>query len=121
MKEQPIVLVVDDCADMREMVASALQENGFIVELAANAMEAFRCLAEGIKVSAIVTDIQMPGLSGIELIKSLRRDGIQLPVIAMTGGSDDWLEAASRAGADLVLRKPFSPCELVEKLKQFVN
>ena len=89
-----LALVVDDSMVVRHAVGRFLEQRGFVVESAANAVEALERLNE-LHPHLIVTDLQMPRMSGTEFIAQLRTrpNTAQIPVIVLTGGnSDTYLE-----------------------------
>jgi len=100
------VLVVDDEEKLRRVVELQLKTAGFEVEQAGSAEEALK-LAEDADV--ILTDLRLPGISGLELLASLRRQDSHTPVIVMTAfGSIETAVDAMKAGAVDFLPKPFS-------------
>src|SRR5262245_43704236 len=112
----PRVLVVDDDADLAELVATELRRGGFAACIATDGHAALRLCDTGLRVDAVVTDLQMPGLNGIQLIERLRARRQPLSIVAMTGGNRAWLEAALAAGADSALEKPLEPGALLALL-----
>jgi len=102
-------LVVDDDLAMREMLASLFREQGFAVEEAASADEALHHLGEA-EFDVVLSDIKMPGRSGIQLVGEARRLRPDTPVVLMTGfGSIDSAVEAMRSGAFDYITKPFEP------------
>jgi DNA-binding NtrC family response regulator len=109
MSSSHSLLVVDDDLAMREMLASLFREQGFAVQEAASADEALGHLGEH-EFDAVVSDIKMPGRSGIELVGEARRLRPDTPIILMTAfGSIDSAVEAMRAGAFDYVTKPFEP------------
>lgn len=110
------VLVVEDDTLVRKSVHRILERSGHEVWESAGAKTALRMLAV-VPMDLIITDVYMPGMSGLELMAHLTgRHGTQ-HVIAMTGGgvtrdASDLLGEAMRIGADGTLEKPFGPREL---------
>jgi CheY-like chemotaxis protein len=108
----PRVLVADDDPDMRRLVRLILKRAGFEVVLVRDVMEAVdRLVLDGIRagrdVQAIVTDLRMPGLSGLDLLALLRCASVRVPVILVSAFHDDASRAEARAlGATAVLDKP---------------
>jgi two-component system response regulator HydG len=109
---RPHVLVVDDDSPMAEMLAEALEERGFVAKTAASGVEASRSL-ERERFDALVTDLQMPDIDGLELLSVARRIAPSCPVIVMTAYSavDSAIESVRR-GAYHYLTKPFKVDEL---------
>jgi DNA-binding NtrC family response regulator len=103
------LLVVDDDLAMREMLASLFQEQGFGVCEAATADKAIECLGEN-DIDVVLSDIRMPGKSGIEMVGEVRKLRPETPVVLMTAfGSIDSAVEAMRAGAFDYITKPFEP------------
>ncbi|HEY3444254.1 MAG TPA: response regulator [Paludibaculum sp.] len=100
------VLVVDDDAAVRELVAAMLESGGYPVSVASNGREALSMLASnGFEV--IITDLVMPEQEGIETIKLIRRDYPSVKVIAMSGAfGGDYLRIAGYLGAHGTIAKP---------------
>ncbi|MFN8927153.1 MAG: response regulator, partial [Rhodospirillales bacterium] len=103
--ETPHVLVVDDDNRLRELLRRYLSENGFLVTAARDAAEARARLAV-FEVDLIVLDVMMPGETGLDLTRDLRRTR-DVPILLLTarGGPDDRI-AGLEAGADDYLAKP---------------
>jgi DNA-binding NtrC family response regulator len=109
MAEAPSVLVVDDDTAMRQMLASLFRERGFAVGEAPSATLALETLRES-DWGVVLSDVKMPGKTGIEMVGDLRRLRPETPVILMTAfGSIDSAVEAMRAGACDYVTKPFEP------------
>ncbi len=110
------VLVVDDEEKLRRVVELQLKTAGFEVEQAGSAEEALK-LTDGADV--ILTDLRLPGISGLELLANLRRQDSHTPVIVMTAfGSIETAVDAMKAGAVDFLPKPFSLDHLMTVIKK---
>ncbi|MCA9283921.1 MAG: sigma-54-dependent Fis family transcriptional regulator [Phycisphaerales bacterium] len=106
------VLVVDDKELMRDSVATTLSRRGHAVAVAADAQAALHRIAER-SPDAVITDLQMPGMTGLELLGEIRRLDEQLPVILMTAfGTVETAVSAMKQGAFDYVTKPFSGDEL---------
>lgn len=117
------VLVVDDVADVTEMIALFLKHAGYEVATADSAQTALR-MAKEKAFDVIVSDIGMPEMNGYELAESLRRcaeyEGI--PIIAVTGYSEyDDSGRALRAGFNAHLIKPIDPSELLQVINKLLR
>ncbi|MCM2324774.1 MAG: response regulator [Oligoflexia bacterium] len=107
------VLIVDDDDVMLSLIASALSDQGVSVHTARSSAEALAALAAN-QVDLILSDISMPGKSGIDLLCQLRSSGSDVPVAFITGyDSNDALLSAIRLGACDFIQKPFNPEELL--------
>lgn len=112
-------LTVDDSRTMRDMVSFTLKNAGFEVVEAEDGKDALNKI-KGHKLDVIITDLNMPNMNGIELIKSLRaQDDYKFtPILMLTTESDDTKKSEGKtAGATGWIVKPFNP----EKLIQVVN
>jgi DNA-binding NtrC family response regulator len=112
MKKRDRILVVDDDVDARETLAAALTHAGYVIEIVGGGREALERVAAG-SADALVSDVWMPDMSGLDLIRALRERGFDQPVVLMTGLESDLVTAAGAYGATSCLRKPFALDELV--------
>ncbi len=111
------VLVVDDSAVDRRLVAGLLKQANLQVELAENGKEALDCV-RSMPVDLVVTDLQMPELDGLGLVRQIRDHGPYMPVILITAhGSEDLAIEALHAGAASYVPKS----ELAQSLAQVVE
>jgi DNA-binding NtrC family response regulator len=118
MADPRSVLVVDDDAAMREMLSSLLEEEGMNARAADSAEGALEALSDA-EFDAVVSDIRMPGKTGIELLGELREVRPETPVILMTAfGSLDSAVEALRAGAYDYITKPFKRDEVLVSLER---
>lgn len=113
-------LVVDDSPSMRELVSYTLEQAGFQVTQAGDGQEALD-RAGGQRLDLVVTDLNMPVMDGIELIKALRgRDEHRFtPILMLTTETQDARKQAGRAaGATGWLVKPFDPDKLLQVVRK---
>lgn len=118
-KSGKTVLIVDDEAPIREMIAVALEMAGYECIEAASAQEAHGKVVDK-KPDMILLDWMLPGTSGVEFARRLKREELtaELPIIMLTAkGEEDNKVQGLDAGADDYITKPFSPRELVARLK----
>ena len=111
------ILYVDDSTTMVMSVKSTLEMNGFKVETAGDGEAAYAKLKAGLKPDLIITDINMPKMNGIELIKQVKSlPGFRFtPILTLTTeGSSDRRDEAKKLGATGWLVKPFDPKKLVD-------
>jgi signal transduction histidine kinase/ActR/RegA family two-component response regulator len=116
-------LVVDDDADARELVATALGQAGARVTIAASGSEA-AAIAGEVDVNLVLTDLAMPNDSGYDLLRMLRANPrtARLPVVAITAyNRPEDRERATAAGFDAHVAKPFHPAQLVDLLAAIVR
>ncbi|MCX7982163.1 MAG: response regulator [Syntrophales bacterium] len=120
------ILIVDDSMSMRSVIKKIISLSGFKVDEyleASNGREALNILARN-WVDIILSDINMPEMNGIELLKELKKDELykQIPVVFITTeGSKERMEEAIQEGASGFLKKPFLPEELRALLCQLVG
>lgn len=113
-----LIAIVDDDDSLRTALVSLVRSLGYRANGFPTA-EAFFADAEGALSDAIITDIQMPGLSGIELKERLTAESCIAPVIMITARGEPGLtERAVASGAFCVLRKPFVPEALIACLER---
>ncbi|MEV0704445.1 response regulator transcription factor [Saccharopolyspora sp. NPDC050389] len=115
------ILVVDDDRAVRESLRRSLQFNGYQVELAADGQQALDFLA-GNRPDAMVLDVMMPRLDGLEVARRLRSTGDDLPILVLTARDavSDRV-AGLDAGADDYLPKPFALEELLARLRALLR
>ena len=113
------ILIVDDEAPIREMIAVALEMAGYECLEAANSQEALSIIVDR-QPDLLLLDWMLPGSTGIELARRLKRDELtaEIPIIMLTAkGEEDNKIQGLEVGADDYITKPFSPRELVARLK----
>jgi two-component system response regulator MprA len=117
------ILVVDDERAVRESLQRALELEGYEIELAADGREALARLQNGeLQPDAVILDVLMPVIDGLEVCRRLRRDGNRVPVLMLT--ARDEIEnrvAGLDAGADDYVPKPFALEELVARLRALLR
>ena len=114
------ILIVDDDDRIRSLVKEYLEENNFIVSTAKNASEA-KIKINYFKFDLMVLDVMMPGQSGFELTKELKKK-ISVPIILLTAkGEVESRVHGLEIGADDYLGKPFEPKELLLRIKNIIS
>ncbi|HZB36182.1 MAG TPA: response regulator transcription factor [Gaiellaceae bacterium] len=116
------ILVVDDERAVRDSLRRALELQGYEVELASDGAEALARLAENGQPDAVVLDILMPGIDGLDVCRQLRRRGNSMPVLMLTARDavGDRVEGLD-AGADDYVVKPFALEELLARLRALLR
>lgn len=117
------VLVVDDEADIVELLSYNLKKEGFTVDPAYDGEEALKKLKSE-KYSLIILDLMLPGLQGIELCRIIRNDpqNAPLPIIMLTAKGDEVDKVLGlEMGADDYITKPFSPREVIARVKAILR
>jgi phosphate regulon transcriptional regulator PhoB len=113
------ILVVDDEADLVELVSYNLKKEGFIVDSASDGETALTKIRKG-KYGLLILDLMLPGIQGMELCRILRNDPKTsvLPIIMLTAKGEEVEKILGlEMGADDYMAKPFSPRELVARVK----
>ena len=113
------VLIIDDESSIREMIAVALEMAGYECLEASNSREGYEIIVDS-RPDLILVDWMMPNGSGIELTRRLKKDTItaEIPIIMLTAKSEESNKIQGlEMGADDYITKPFSPKELVARLK----
>jgi two-component system, cell cycle response regulator DivK len=119
----PLILVVDDYQDAREMYAEYLQFSGFRVAEAKNGNEAVE-QAFALKPDLILMDLSLPGMDGWEATRRLKGDDStrHIPIVALTGHAlAGASEGAKKAGCDSFVTKPCLPDDLVVEVRRMLN
>lgn len=109
------ILIVDDGPEIRKLYVVNFNVQGHQTEIARNGTEALKAVQE-IAFDAIVMDVEMPGMDGIEAISRIRQlpNGQRVPIVVWTGYSNKpYWEPALAAGANEVVYKPIAPGELL--------
>jgi two-component system, chemotaxis family, chemotaxis protein CheY len=116
----PRIMIVDDVTAIRQIVTKVFQDIGYQVTEASRGDEAFE-LAKLKRVHLVITDVNMPGMSGLDLIKALR--GLNTykatPILILArDASDENIKKAQALGASGFIEKPFTPERLVSVVNQ---
>jgi two-component system response regulator FixJ len=118
MNNQQLVYVIDDDDALRDSVRLFLVNEGLSVKSYATADE-FLAVLDTLQPGCVVTDVRMPGMSGIELLSHIASRGLSLPVIVITGHADVPLAVrAMKQGAVDLLEKPFKAEELISAVRR---
>lgn len=115
------ILVVDDEAAITEMISQALTRNGYTCVTAQNAGEALSILENKNPIDVVITDIRMPGMSGVELLEIVKQKH-DADVMVMTGFTEEYdYESVVAAGAADFIQKPISFRELLIRLRRVLR
>ena len=121
------ILVVEDDAEMRRLLVRALRAQGYVALGAADADHALEWLGSASedkvpRFDLVISDIRMPGGSGLDLLASIRAADCSMPVVLITAfGSDETRREARRLGAVVVVDKPFEMDELSWIVSQLLS
>ena len=120
--ERMKILVVDDERAVRDSLRRALELVGYDVELAADGEEALERLHSNGEPDAVILDILMPKMDGLEVCRRLRREGLRLPVLMLTAREEvENRVAGLDAGADDYVTKPFALEELLARMRALLR
>ncbi|MGC2639340.1 MAG: response regulator transcription factor [Acidobacteriaceae bacterium] len=115
------LLVVEDDTTIREFLTRALSESGFLVDAYARASQAEKAALEGVH-DALVVDLTLPDVDGLELIERLRSQGVIAPVLILSArrSVDERVLGLERGGDDY-MTKPFAVAELLARLRALLR
>jgi two-component system response regulator FixJ len=121
MSSDVTVVVIDDDLSVRRSLARLLASAGYKVTMCASADE-FLAMPGVARPACLVTDVRMPGMTGLDLLDLLRKRRPSLPVILISGDADAGASAHARAaGAMRFMRKPFRSEELLEAVAEALD
>lgn len=122
MSERPTVLVVDDNRFIQESLPALLEEEGYRVSVAKNGEEGFRRVCTQ-PVDLVITDVAMPDVDGIELIRLMRLDPFfqRVPIVAITAYGGRRMQEAKDAGADACFEKPLDHPLLIDTVARLTR
>lgn len=117
------ILIVDDEPSLRFLIFSALEDEGYELLEAADGLQAYDLVLKE-KPDLIILDVMMPGLTGYELCSRIKQDPATSDIIVIMltakGQEMDRLQSKS-VGANLYMRKPFSPFQLIDNVASLLN
>jgi CheY-like chemotaxis protein len=119
----PLVLIVEDDPETRQLYVTVFAAKGFRTEAAHNGLQALE-KANAISPDLILTDIAVPGIDGIELCRRLRANKLTeaIPLLAVTGYDDrHYPDRVLEAGANRVLLKPLHPETLIDEARRLLE
>ncbi len=116
----PRVLLVDDDPEICQFLAMLLELEGFAPVSATRAADALALAAEDAP-AAVLLDVAMPDIDGLELCRRLRAGGVTAPILVVSARpGQELLQRAADAGADEFIRKPFDNADLVDRLRHWM-
>ena len=124
MENRNTIMLVDDSATILLSISSILSKAGYTVEKAANAEAALQKFKAGVKINLLITDLNMPGMNGIELIKEVRKLPAYkfVPILFLTTESQQSKKLeAKAAGASGWIVKPATADELLNTIKLVIR
>ncbi|MEN9869259.1 MAG: hypothetical protein RLZZ171_242, partial [Cyanobacteriota bacterium] len=124
IRQEPMVLVVDDSITVRELLSMSFNKLGYRVEQARDGQEAWDKLRGGLECDMIFSDIEMPRMNGLELLSNLHQDSKlkSVPVAMLTSrGADKHRQIANDLGAKAYLTKPYTEKDLMDVAKHLIE
>jgi len=122
--EDKSILIIDDDAEIREYMVSALSEFGYRLYTAEDGVAGLNCFQEN-SIDLVITDIYMPKMHGLELIRTLRKINPEIKILAISGDNRDYnhhaLDWAEAAGAFEILEKPFEHDQFISMIKMIIS
>jgi DNA-binding response OmpR family regulator len=113
------ILLVDDDAEICEFLSTLLELEGMAPQIAHTAEDALGALAGA---AAVLVDVAMPGMDGLELCRRIRASGFGGPVLVVSARPGlDLPRKATEAGASGFVRKPFENAELVDRIRSLIG
>lgn len=115
------IVICDDDPDLTHLLGQLLEENGYSVVRAGSGKELDRHLRSGARIDLIILDIMLPGQTGIEICRNIRTSS-DLPILMLTARGDETDRIVGlEIGADDYVSKPFSPNELLARIKALLR
>jgi CheY-like chemotaxis protein len=120
MQRKGTVMIVDDDADIRELLKIFLEADGYHVRVAVDGLDAFDQLQSGVSPALILLDLMMPRMDGEQLLKLLRARGLLKAPVVIMSGHNVAQKKAIELGASSCLLKPFEFHDLLTTVHRFV-
>ncbi|KYG62467.1 transcriptional regulator [Bdellovibrio bacteriovorus] len=112
------LLIIDDESELREVLTALLEESVSEIQLAANGLEGIDMLKNQ-KFDAVLSDEKMPKKSGLEVLKWMRENGLQIPFIIHTGyGQKEMVQEARKLGVYAFIDKPWDERALIKTVQE---
>jgi FixJ family two-component response regulator len=122
VKTRHRVAVVDDDESVRKALQRLLRVSDLDADTFASAQDFLAWLAQASPPDRLVLDLQMPGMSGLDLQRQIVRAGLRLPVVVITGHDEPGMQARClAAGAGAYLRKPLDACKLLAAIEAAIE
>jgi len=119
------LLLIDDDVFLRDMYAAKFADEGFTVETAQSASDAFRLLEQGADFSVILLDMIMPGMTGIEIIKKVQEQFPDLKtkfiILSNHGQQEDIKEATAAGAIGYIIKAESVPSDVVKKVNKLIE
>ena len=118
--ENEKILIVDDMKEIREILSSFLEEDGYVIYTAENGKKALELIKEK-EIDMVLTDVRMPEMNGYDLTKIIKKMNPKIGIIIMTAYTSIYTEGDIRKiGADDFISKPFNLTDVSEKVERVI-
>ncbi len=112
------IMIIEDDEEMRSLLKDFFEEEGFETDSVSNGVDALKVLS-GDHFDLVITDLQMPGLTGLDILPTIRRLKPETPIIVMTAyGSEDLRRRTLERGATIYLEKPIRLSQLKTLIRE---
>jgi CheY-like chemotaxis protein len=116
------LLLIDDDPGVLRALSLLLQAFGYTVEAFSSALEAFEYLRKPNRIEVVLSDLRMPGLSGEDVLRHVRAEFAELPVLIMSGHATDGdISRLKTIGVNAFIPKPFTPAQLSAAMATLAN
>lgn len=118
--DKPAVLIIDDDPAYLESISLSL-DGHFLVRTASSGLNALKIMNDASRLSLILLDLHMPEMTGVELLETVRRKNINIPILIVTGkGTHEWARKCAELGVQGYLDKLIDIEELIGKMEQLL-
>jgi DNA-binding response OmpR family regulator len=115
------IMIIEDDEEMRSLLKDFLEEEGFETDPVSNGVEALEKLSKD-RFDLVITDIRMPGLTGLDILPGIRKRKPEAPIIVMTAyGTDDMRRRSLERGATAYLEKPIPLSQLRTLIRELAS
>lgn len=115
------LLVVDDQQGIRLLLKEVFKKEGYTVHLAANGVDALRIMQEQV-IDCVLLDMKIPGMDGLEILKRIKEQKAEVPVMMMTAfGEQNLIDCAKKMGAERFFTKPFNIFDIRHEVKMILG
>ncbi len=121
---KPVVVIIEDEVHIQRLLSFMIQKMGFDTEVFSSGPEGLKRVQEGIRPAAVMLDIMMPGMNGLEVLQNLKNDETTkgIPVVMLTAmAQENVVLQGIKLGAIDYIRKPFHPQEVAERLQRHLK
>lgn len=121
---KPVVVIIEDEVHIQRLLSFVIQKLGFDTEVFSSGPEGLQRVRDGVRPAAVMLDIMMPGMNGLEVLQNLKKDEATrgIPVVMLTAmAQENVVLQGIKLGAIDYIRKPFHPQEVAERLQRHLR